>query len=86
MSKTKEEILGFENYRHDGDSLWYKEPKTLAAMDEWGKCQAMAFVEWVFKENWTIYKHPNVWSNELEDTQVLTTAELYDLFITQTNG
>jgi hypothetical protein len=55
-------------------------------MEQYAEQRAVAFGEWLSNQGWELYKHPNVWCIPLEDTQVLTTAELYALYSQSLNS
>jgi hypothetical protein len=86
---TKEEIL---RQQVPADCIW-EDMQHLSntpfryvfqSMSEYARQQAKLFAQWIVLEAWEMYKEPDVWCNPKDDTSVLTTEELYTLFLKST--
>ena len=77
--KTKEEIL-----KNIDDSVCPHYKHVFLAMEVYSQQQAIAFAEWIHQNDWVYYpKHTGYWADLHTEGRVLSSEELYSLFLSQ---
>lgn len=83
---TKEEILEDKNGFFYLEDTVYHEDGVKEAMDEFAKQEAIAFAEWIGRNDYIFYGgENNTWyhSDDRKRKNPLTTEQLYQLFLNQ---
>lgn len=82
--KSKEEILNylFGISLKAGNLVPLDKGECMRAMDEYAKHQSIGFGIWINFNGWKEYDEPDRWICPTENNSVISTDQLYNLYLT----